>query len=118
MSPTVATWSTSGPTRISSCPTSRRSPRNRQGAVVGRRFWLVDRQERGGLCRPPDDPIHLLLPEEGAHETHLKRWMLRVMDVPKAIAARGFSPAVTGSAEVALQDPQDAQSSSPRRRPR
>ena len=54
----------------------------------------------------PDDPVHLLLPEEVAHETHLKRWMLRVLDVPKAIAARGFSPAVTGSAAVALQDPQ------------
>jgi predicted acetyltransferase len=53
----------------------------------------------------PDDPLHLLLPEEVAHETYLKRWMLRVMDVPKAVSARGFSPAVTGSAAVALQDP-------------
>jgi len=53
----------------------------------------------------PDDPIHLLLPEEVAHEMYLKRWMLRVLDAPKAIAARGFSPAVTGSAEVTLNDP-------------
>jgi predicted acetyltransferase len=53
----------------------------------------------------PDDPIHLLLPEEVAHETYLKRWMLRVVDVPKAVSARGFSPAVSGSAPVALQDP-------------
>lgn len=53
----------------------------------------------------PDDPIHLLLPEEVAHETYLRRWMLRLLDVPKAIAARGFSPAVTGSAAVALDDP-------------
>lgn len=53
----------------------------------------------------PDDPIHLLLPEEVAHQTHVKRWMLRVMDAPKAVAARGFSPAVTGSAAFVLEDP-------------
>jgi len=53
----------------------------------------------------PDDPIHLLMPEEVANETHVKRWMFRVMDAPKAIAARGFSPAVTGSAPLALEDP-------------
>ncbi len=52
----------------------------------------------------PDDPIHLLLPEEVANETRVKRWMLRVMDAPKAIAARGFSPLVTGSAAVTVED--------------
>jgi predicted acetyltransferase len=52
----------------------------------------------------PDDPIHLLLPEEVSHESQLTRWMLRVMDAPKAIAARGFSPAVTGTATVCLND--------------
>jgi predicted acetyltransferase len=54
----------------------------------------------------PDDPIHLLLPEEVAHECQLKRWMLRVLDVPKAIAARGFSPGITGAATLSLNDPQ------------
>ena len=34
-----------------------------------------------------------------------KRWMFRVMDAPRAIAARGSSPAVTGSAPSALEDP-------------
>jgi len=53
----------------------------------------------------PDDPIHLLLPEEAANETHVKRWMFRVMDAPKAVAARGFSPAVAGSAALVLEDP-------------
>jgi predicted acetyltransferase len=52
----------------------------------------------------PDDPIHLLLPEEVAHESQLIRWMLRVMDVPKAVAARGFSPAVTGGATICMED--------------
>lgn len=52
----------------------------------------------------PDDPIHLLLPEEVAHETYLKRWMLRIMDAPKAVAARGFPLGVTGSAAVVVED--------------
>ena len=53
----------------------------------------------------PDDPIHLLLPEEVAHESRLTRWMLRVLDTPKAIAARGFSSSVTGAATILLEDP-------------
>lgn len=52
----------------------------------------------------PLDAIHLLLPEEVDHETYLKRWMLRVLDVRKAVAARGFPPGLTGSAAFALQD--------------
>ena len=52
----------------------------------------------------PDDPIHLLLPEEVAHESQLLRWMLRVLDAPKAVAARGFSPAVTSAATFRLND--------------
>jgi len=53
----------------------------------------------------PDDPIHLMLSEEVANETRVKRWMLRVMDASKAVAARGFSPFVTGSAAVTIDDP-------------
>lgn len=53
----------------------------------------------------PDDPIHLLLPEEVAHESRLTRWMLRVLDAPKAVAARGFSPTVTGAVTILLEDP-------------
>ena len=53
----------------------------------------------------PHDPIHLLLPEEVFNETHVKRWMFRVMDAPKAVAARGFSPGVTASAALTIEDP-------------
>jgi len=53
----------------------------------------------------PDDPIHLLLSQEVAHETSVQRWMLRVMDARKAIEARGFPNGVTGSAEIAVEDP-------------
>jgi predicted acetyltransferase len=52
----------------------------------------------------PQDAIHLLLPEEASHETYLKRWMLRVLDARNSVAARGFSPGVTGSVGFALQD--------------
>ena len=53
----------------------------------------------------PDDPIHLLLPEEVSSESQVKHWMLRVLDAPKAVAARGFSPPVTGTATICLKDP-------------
>lgn len=52
----------------------------------------------------PSDAIHFLLPEEVAHETYLRRWMLRVMDAPTAVAARGYAPGVVGAAGVSLQD--------------
>jgi predicted acetyltransferase len=53
----------------------------------------------------PGDAVHLLLPEEAAHETYLRRWMLRVMDARMAVAARGYAPGVVGAAGVSLQDP-------------
>ena len=53
----------------------------------------------------PDDPIHLLLPEEAAHEVHQTRWMLRVLDLPRAVAARGYPASVSGAAEVVVTDP-------------
>lgn len=52
----------------------------------------------------PQDALHLLLPQEVSHETYLKRWMFRVLDVRKSVAARGFPPSVTGSAGFVLQD--------------
>jgi predicted acetyltransferase len=53
----------------------------------------------------PDDPIHLLLPEEASHDVHLERWMLRVLDAPRAVAARGHAAHLSGSARLSLTDP-------------
>lgn len=53
----------------------------------------------------PDDPIHLLLPEEVGHEVRRIRWMLRVLDAPTAVAARGYPVGVLGSASITLEDP-------------
>lgn len=52
----------------------------------------------------PDDPIHLLLPDEASHEVVQQRWMLRLLDAPQAIAARGYAPHVSGSALLTLDD--------------
>jgi predicted acetyltransferase len=53
----------------------------------------------------PDDPVHLLLAEEAAHEVHQTRWMLRVLDLRGAVAARGYPRSVSGAAGVTVTDP-------------
>ena len=50
---------------------------------------------------PPSDPIHLLIEQEADKHAQLQRWMLRLLDAPAAIAARGF--AVGASLEVDLE---------------
>jgi predicted acetyltransferase len=52
----------------------------------------------------PTDPIHLLLPDEASQDVTQQRWMLRLLDAPQAIAARGFGPHVSGSASLTLED--------------
>lgn len=57
-------------------------------------------------CLDPRDPGRLVfggMPEVDVRE-HV--WMLRVIDLPGAMAARGFSPHVTASAEIVLDDPE------------
>ncbi len=41
-------------------------------------------------CGPLNDPIACLLPEQDARVRHLERWMMRVVDVPKALMMRGY----------------------------
>jgi predicted acetyltransferase len=53
----------------------------------------------------PDDPIHLLLPEEASHDVHLERWMLRILDAPRAVAARGYAEHLSGAARLSITDP-------------
>jgi predicted acetyltransferase len=52
----------------------------------------------------PHDPIHLLLGHEAESEARVQRWMLRLIDLPAAIAERGWSPAVTADAEFEVDD--------------
>jgi len=53
----------------------------------------------------PDDPVHLLLPEEVGHDARQVRWMFRVLDPARAVGERGFPRDVTGSVVVELDDP-------------
>lgn len=52
----------------------------------------------------PRDPLHLLLPATVALPVQTERWMLRVLDLPGAVAARGFPPAVTCAVPLRTTD--------------
>ncbi len=53
---------------------------------------------------PPADPIALLVDEQKVVPAWTFRWMLRLLDVPGALEARGYTP-VSGAADVTLRDP-------------
>ena len=52
----------------------------------------------------PDDPFWWLTHERDAAIIKRSMWMLRVVDAPAAIAARGFPPAVTLSVPLVIDD--------------
>jgi predicted acetyltransferase len=53
----------------------------------------------------PDDPVHLLVEHEADKEVQHQRWMLRLLDAPAAIAARGFASDVAVEADLRIEDP-------------
>jgi predicted acetyltransferase len=52
----------------------------------------------------PNDPFWWLTTERDATITKRSMWMLRVVDAPSAIAARGFPPAVSVSVPLEVRD--------------
>jgi len=52
----------------------------------------------------PNDPMWWLTHERDARIAKRSLWMLRVVDAPAAIAARGFPPAVTASVPLVIGD--------------
>jgi predicted acetyltransferase len=52
----------------------------------------------------PSDPFWWLTQERDATLTERSMWMLRVVDAPAAIAARGFPPAVSARVALELKD--------------
>jgi predicted acetyltransferase len=52
----------------------------------------------------PHDPFWWLTRERDATITHRSMWMLRVVDAPAAIAARGFPPRVSVSVPLEIHD--------------
>lgn len=54
----------------------------------------------------PQDPIHYLLGKEAEIAARVQRWMLRVVDAPAAIAARGWSPGASLDLPLEIDDPE------------
>jgi predicted acetyltransferase len=53
----------------------------------------------------PNDPFWWLTRERDATITRRSMWMLRVVDAPSAVAARGFPPGVEASVPLTINDP-------------
>ena len=56
-------------------------------------------------CLPPDDGVQWLTRESDVQIRRTNAWMLRIIDGPAAIAARGFPAGVTLSVPVEIADP-------------
>ncbi|GAA2444998.1 GNAT family N-acetyltransferase [Actinomadura vinacea] len=54
----------------------------------------------------PHDPVFWLTRERTSEEVQRTRWMLRVLDAPAAVEARGFPPGVSAEAALEIDDPQ------------
>ncbi|WBQ08000.1 GNAT family N-acetyltransferase [Kribbella sp. CA-293567] len=52
----------------------------------------------------PDDPAHLLVNKEADKNTVIEHWMLRLLDAPAAISARGFAPGASLEVDLELDD--------------
>jgi len=52
---------------------------------------------------PPAEPLAMLVEEQRVRPSWSYRWMLRLLDVPKALEGRGY-PSVTGEAVIAVED--------------
>ena len=54
---------------------------------------------------PPNDPLANLLPEQDADRDSWFRPMFRLVDVPGALEARGYPPAINAAVELRVKDP-------------
>jgi predicted acetyltransferase len=55
-------------------------------------------------CGAPTDPTLLLLPEHAYRVRLASPWMMRVVDVPRALEARGYAPGVEASIDLHIAD--------------
>ena len=54
---------------------------------------------------PPSDPIRLLMEEEGANIVSTRDWMLRIVDIKKALEAKGYPKDIQLSLTLNYKDP-------------
>jgi predicted acetyltransferase len=57
------------------------------------------------VTAPMDDALHLLLPEQDFNTVKELRYMLRILDVPAAVSARGYPAGLTASVDLEVRDP-------------
>ena len=62
--------------------------------------------ERVRASGPAEHALLFVLPDQDLQTTDEIRWMLRVIDAPGAVAARGFPPAVRATVDLDLADRQ------------
>ena len=56
-------------------------------------------------CLGPDDPVTWLTRDPSATTSQVDTWMLRIVDAPAAIAARGYPATASVSVRLDLSDP-------------
>ena len=79
-------------------------------AATARAFWQILASHRSvaeniRACLGPDDPVRWLINEPATAPHEDQSWMLRLVDAPAAIAARGYPPAVELSVLLDIADP-------------
>lgn len=81
-------------------------------AHAERALWRLAGSAASALVRdvswfgPAEHPLLLLLDEQELRTTYEERWLLRVVDLPRAMAARGFRAGVSAVADIEVVDPQ------------
>ena len=79
-------------------------------APTARAFWRIvsSHGSMAGTVRaslPPEDPVSWLTREPVATTRQIEGWMLRCLDAPAAVAARGFPQAAQARIRLELSDP-------------
>lgn len=77
--------------------------------AAARRLWLFLADHRSLVHQvlwygSPLNPLLLLLPEQTERVKHLSRWMLRIVDVPKALAKRGYPVGIEAELHLDVRD--------------
>ena len=80
-------------------------------ASTARAFWQLlashgTMADEVRACLAPDDPVSWLIAEPVAAVRQAWKWMLRLVDVPAAVAARGFPAGVEASVLLEVADDQ------------
>ena len=78
-------------------------------AATARAFWQLlgshaTMADEVRACLAPDDPVSWLTREPATAVRQVWSWMLRLMDVPAAVEARGFPASVEVSVQFELSD--------------